>query len=696
MGVKTDRDQILSALPEVENAGELVLNALELGQEHLFADWRARSPQYRENLVRELARIDWEVLKEAIGIVKDDSLVKPLDESQVLPMPMRTYSEQEPFRAEEEETGRQALIEGQVAWLVPAGGSGSRLVKVLEEIYASLPFQRRYRVADEQMRSFDEACAKGQLPITPVLGKTLYGLFIEQALALGARVNRMPVLLLMLSDETREASLFTITNHPLYKSLEPAIVLFDHGMNPVLDNDGRIIAKDPEGHLVFSGNGNGGMFKGMWHTPWRGESSIFTWLKKQGIQTVGFSNVDNPVSDIILPRMLGSQIRLGVELSFGVVRKVDPFERVGMIVQLAGQPNLDKIEYNVFPESLAAKVNPDDPGRLLFEHGDVNVFLMDLGRMEKVSHLPLCMYRNKSVRTAWGAKTGNKFESFTFHIIQQSAREKVDVKEILREDQFMPTKNSIGWDSPATVIRALCTRNMRWLEAQGASVAQQDLAGSLADYVRLAEKMILPAAAAGPLEKEAGQFAELAAAMKEGSREPSVEELFRAALDLGARAEKAGLEQLKLAADHAYSVVQPGEAAAFVEFSPAFALEAGDLAEACIGEGWVLERGCQVAFTGHPTQVLPGSGFKVGKNAVFILDIRNEYGEIRLSPDRWLTFVLEQAGGAEIGDVVTIEDGAEVEIHVHGSGKVVIPEGTVFRGERFVEVGDGEVVTVEG
>ena len=696
MGVNIDRKDILSALPDVENAETLVLKAFELGQEHLFEDWRSKSAQYRENIVRELARIDWEVLKEAIGIVKDDRLVKPLDESQVLPMPMRTYREQEQFRAGEEETGRQALIDGKAAWLVPAGGSGSRLVKVLEEIYASLPFQRRYRVADEQMRSFDEASAKGQLPITPVLGKTLYGLFLEQALALGARVNRMPVLLFMLSDETREASLFTITTHPLYKALEPAIVLFDHGMNPVLDNAGRIIPKDPEGHLVFSGNGNGGMFKGMWQTPWRGEQSIFAWLEKQGIEVLGFSNVDNPVSDIILPHMLGSHIRLGAELSFGVVRKVDPFERVGMIVQLAGQDNLDKIEYNVFPESLAARVNPEDPGRLLFEHGDVNVFLMDLGRMEKVSHLPLCMYRNKAVRTAWGAKTGNKFESFTFHIIQQAARGKVDVKEILREDQFMPTKNSIGRDSPATVIRALCARNMRWLEEQGAAVAQQDLAGSLEDYLRLAVKLILPAAAGGPLEQEAVQFAGLVQGMQDGSREPSAEELFRAALSLGAKAEKAGLEKLKLAADHAYSIVQPGEAAAFVEFSPAFALEAEDLAEACIGEGWVLERGCQVAFTGHPTQVLPGSGFKVGKNAVFILDIRNEYGEIRLSADRRLTFGLKQAGGAEIGEEVTLEDGAIVEVHVHGSGKVVIPAGTVFRGERFVEVADGEVVTVEG
>ena len=42
-------------------------------------------------------------------------------------MVMRTWKEQQPERAEEEEAGRQALIEGRVAWLIPAGGSGSRL-----------------------------------------------------------------------------------------------------------------------------------------------------------------------------------------------------------------------------------------------------------------------------------------------------------------------------------------------------------------------------------------------------------------------------------------------------------------------------------------------------------------------------------------------------------------------------------------
>ena len=617
-----------------------------------------------------------------------------MDESQILPVPMRTVAEQEPFRDQEWELGRQALIDGRVAWLIPAGGSGSRLVKVLEQIYASLPFRRRYRVADEQMRTFDEDCAKGQLPITPVLGKTFYGLFLEQALAIGARVNRMPVLIFMLSDETREASLYTITNHPLFKTLESAIVLFDHGMNPVLDRDARIIPQDDQGHLVFSGNGNGGMFKAMWQARFRGKENIFDWLEDRGIEVVGFANVDNPVSDIILPHMVGSHLRLGVSLSFGVVKKADALERVGMIVQIAGQKSLDKIEYNVFPENLARKLNPEDPGRLLFEHGDVNVFLMSLEQMEKVNHLPLCMYRNKLVKTSQGRKQGNKFETFAFHIIEQVPAEKVDVKEILRADQFMPTKNSIGRDSPATVIRALCTRNMRWLAEQGAEVAVQDEADCVEDYAGPVEKHLAPAASGGPHQAEVEKIDSLVKKMKAGEIALSVGKLFQACLALGEKAQQSGLEKLKLAADHAYSVLQPGEAKAFVEFSPAFAMEKEDLAEAGVGEGWVLEQDCQIALTGHPTQVFVGENFHAKRNSVFILDVKNEYGGIALSDDRWLTFELDDAGKAEIGDNLTLEEGAVVEIHVHGNGKIVIPDGTVLKGERFVEVKDGEEVVL--
>jgi len=695
-GKKQIKNEVLSSLPGIDGAAGLVRLAVESGQEHLFKGWASRSEEFRGNLIRELARIDWEVLKEAVAILKGEREENQRDESRILPKVMRTFTEQAEFRDQEDELGREALIHGKVGWLVPAGGSGSRLVKVLEEIYASLPFRRRYKVADREMRSFDQSCAKGQLPITPVMGKTFYGLFIEQALALGARVGRMPVLLLMLSDETREASLYTITNHPLYRALEQAIVLFDHGMNPVLDESARIIPRDMEGHLVFSGNGNGGMFKAMQETGYRGAENIFSFLKARDIQVVCFSNVDNPAADIILPRMLGSHLRLGVSLTFGVVKKVDPFERVGMIVQLAGQKNLDKIEYNEFPETLAEARNPDDPSRLLYEHGDVNVFLMDLEEMEKVRHLPLKVYRNKMVKTPAGKHSGNKFESFAFHIIRQVPAENVDVKEILREEQFMPTKNSVGRDSPATVIRALCTRNMRWLEAQGARLARQDVESCLEDYKALIKEKIAQAAQGGAFDGELRKLRSMMDKMRASAGQASIDELFSAVCALGNKAQSQGNQKLKLACDHAYSVLVPGEARAFVEFSPAFALEAEDLAEMGVGEGWVLEEDCQVALTGHPTQVTVGSDFTARRNSVFILDIKNEYGGVSLSDDRWLTFELDRAGSAEIGDNVTIEENAEIEIHVHGSGRLVIPDGTVLRGDRFIEVPDREEVILKG
>jgi UDP-N-acetylglucosamine pyrophosphorylase len=687
-----------SVLSQIENQPEreLVEKALVNGQQHLFENWDERENTYRETLLAELKKIDWEIVAEARQVLSAGAEQELLGEDEIQPMMMRTFGEQEDDRMDEDEIGRQALIDGKAAWLIPAGGSGSRLVRVLDEIYDSLPFKRRYRVADDEMRTFDEASAKGQLPISPVLGKSFYGLFLEQAVALGARVSRMPVLIFMLSDITRKASIATIAGHPLYEAVRNAVVLFDHGVNPVLDHDGRIIPQDNEGHLVFSGNGNGGLFKGMRNTPLDGRDNIYKWLRSQGIESVGFSNVDNPVADVILPHMLGSHEKLNAKLSFGVVRKVDAEEKVGMIVGLSGKPHLDKIEYNLFPEALAARPNPDAPERLLFEHGDVNVFIMDLGLMEKVEHLPLCLYRDKEIRTELGRRLGVKFETFTFHIIQQTPAATVDVKEILREDQFMPTKNSVGRDSPATVIRAICTRNMRWLTEQGAQLAVQGVDDTLTDYTALCAQRLIPAAADTPLETEADSICTLAGRMLEGSEEKDPAKLFDACHDLGTSADKAGLTELKLAADHAYSILQPGEARSFVEFSPAFALEAADLEEAWIGEGWVLGRNCQLALTGHPSQVSVGEGLHVGDNAVFILDVKNEYGRVIMSEDRWLTLKLVEAGKAEVGDNVTIVDGASVEVHVHGSGKLVIPDGVTIEGEHFVEIKDGEEVVLGG
>lgn len=690
-------EEILGLLPEVEGAGRIVRCALERGQEHLFENWKQRGPDYRETLVRELARIDWEVFDQAREILRDGEKLKEYREEEILPVAMRTHQEQQPDCAGDWEAGRQSLIEGRVAWLVPAGGSGSRLVKMLPEIYASLPFQRRYKVADEQMKEFDADCAKGQLPITPVLGKTLYGLFMEQTLAIGARVQRMPVLIFMLSDETREASLSTITTHKLFPKIEKAMILFDHGMNPVLDNNGKIIQYNAEGRLVFSGNGNGGMFKAMRGPGYKGGRDIFERLDADGIEIVGFSNVDNPVADIITSRMLGSHVRRGARLTFGVVKKAFPLERVGMIVHIDNQPNLEKIEYNEFPEALARRTQPGDSSRLLFEHGDVNVFLMDLAEMQAVSRLPLKMYSGKTVKTANGGRAvGNKFESFAFHIIRQTPKDKVDVKEILRSEQFMPTKNSVGRDSPATVIRALCTRNMRWLELQGASVAKQSVEGCLDDLLELLTGMVESAARGTLFQDEVMTLAGQIGKARASHETVDIEALCDSIAGLGDRAQAEKMEELKLACDHVFSVLRPGEANAFVEFSPAYAMEAEDLAEMGVGRGWVLEEGCQVALTGHPSQVMLGENFHAKQNSAFILDIHNEYGDILMNDDRWLTFELDDAGKAEIGDNVTVEAGAELEIHVEGSGKVVIPAGTVIRGNRTVRVPDGDTVVVEG
>lgn len=694
--VNVFEDEIKGLLPEVEGAAQIVRSALERGQGHLFENWKQRGPDYREALVRQLARIDWEVFDQALEILRDGEKLREYAEDEVHPVPMRTHEEQQADSATDWEAGRQSLIEGKVAWLVPAGGSGSRLVKMLPEIYASLPFKRRYKVADEQMKEFDADCAKGQLPITPVLGKTFYGLFMEQALAIGARVQRMPVLIFMLSDETREASLTTITTHKLFSKLEPAMVMFDHGMNPVLDNDGKIIPYNGEGRLVFSGNGNGGMFKAMRGPGYKGGPNIFERLDADGIQVVGFSNVDNPVADIITPRMLGSHVLRGARLTFGVVKKAFPMERVGMIVHVDGQENLEKIEYNEFPEALARRTQPGDPSRLLFEHGDVNVFLMDLAEMEAVVRLPLKMYSGKTVKTANGGRAvGNKFESFAFHIIRQVPKIRVDVKEILRAEQFMPTKNSIGRDSPATVIRALCTRNMHWLERQGARVATQSVDGCLVDLQRLMREMVEPSASGTAFQAEAAALSDRIEKARAARVKVDIDSLCDSIAELGDRAQGAKQEELKSVCDHVFSVLRPGEAKAFVEFSPCYAMEAEDLAEMGVGEGWVLEEGSQVALTGHPSQVMLGAGFHAKKNSAFILDIHNEYGDILMNDDRWLTFELELAGKAEIGANVTIAEGAELEIHVEGSGKVVIPDGAVIRGNRTVSVPDGETVTVK-
>jgi UDP-N-acetylglucosamine/UDP-N-acetylgalactosamine diphosphorylase len=124
---------------------ELRQRLQEHGQEHLFAEIERLGDAERANLIRELERVNLPELRDLYARREQKDALPERERIQPLPEPVITDEQCDVF----EEAGIKALAEGAVAYLIVAGGQGTRL-------------------------GFDQP--KGMFPIGPLSKKSLFQL----------------------------------------------------------------------------------------------------------------------------------------------------------------------------------------------------------------------------------------------------------------------------------------------------------------------------------------------------------------------------------------------------------------------------------------------------------------------------------------------------------------------------------------
>ena len=163
--------------------------------------------------------------------------------------------------------------------------------------------------------------------------------------------------------------------------------------------------------------------------------------------------------------------------SKAVIKNV-PKEKVGNFCLVDGKVTV--IEYSDLPDELAEKRRPD--GRLAFELGSIAIHIISTGFVEKLNteghSLPLHRAVKKiphldsqGHRVEPKQPDGIKLESFIFDALPL-ARQSI-ILEILRNEQFAPTKNATGEDSAETARHMMVERAAAWLEAAGVKVPRQ-------------------------------------------------------------------------------------------------------------------------------------------------------------------------------------------------------------------------------
>ncbi len=408
------------------------------GQEHVLAGWDRLSASQQQAFLQELRSLNLDELQRLYR-QKDEKHELPAAERLApLPRPRLDEARRQAYRRRAEEAFRA----GQVAFLVVAGGQGSRL-------------------------GFEHP--KGMFPIGPITHKPLFQIHAEKVLALGRRYGRPLPLLVMTSPATDEETRQFFTEKKNFGLAASDVHFFCQGTMPELDlATGRLLLESP-GHLFLSPNGHGGTLTGL------ADSGLLDRLQRQGVRTISYFQVDNPLVDLADRLFLGQHLAQDAEVSTKVLPKRDALEKVGNVLLVDGRCSI--IEYSDLPESLARAT--DEQGRPRLWAGNPAIHLFDLVFLKRVTgstgmpwHLARkkVPYMDEKGQTVTPQKENAlKFERFIFDVLPLA--ERWTVLETNRADEFAPVKNAEGVDSPQTSRQGISSLAAAWARRAGLDVA---------------------------------------------------------------------------------------------------------------------------------------------------------------------------------------------------------------------------------
>ncbi len=412
------------------------------GQEHLLRFWDDLDEAAQQSLASQVHSIDWEQLQRlASSQTKEDQWADRAARAEVPPaITAHDFENPESYQTAWQ-TGADAIAAGKVAFVLVAGGQGSRL-------------------------GFDHP--KGMFPIGPVSNRTLYQILLEHARARAQQFNsRIPVYV-MTSPPTHEASEKFLTENNWFGYPSEDIRIFCQGVMAAVDSTTGKALLESKSKIFVSPDGHGGTLGAL------DRSGCLTDMESRGIEHIFYGQVDNPLMQICDPALIGYHIQKKSELTTQAVRKDDPLQKVGNVVSVDGVVQI--IEYSDLPDEVAKQTNED--GSLKLWAGNIAVHVFDRAFLQRVSStaegLP---FHRAHKKVAFIDADGNqvtpdennatKFERFIFDLLPE-ARNAI-VCEVDAAKGFAAVKNAPPADkeTPEWVKAAISNLHRSWLKSSG-------------------------------------------------------------------------------------------------------------------------------------------------------------------------------------------------------------------------------------
>jgi UDP-N-acetylglucosamine/UDP-N-acetylgalactosamine diphosphorylase len=418
----------------------------------VLAFWKRLDAEQQGALLKQLGELDFDALGRIRALLATlGTPVEAVGTGDISPAPVVELAGAEEAAART--VGTEALRRGQVGVILVAGGQGTRL-------------------------GYDGP--KGTYALAPLSGASLFEIHARKILALQRRYGAAVPFYIMTSQANDADTRRFLAAHGHF-GLDPAHVqCFPQGMLPAFWPDGRVVLEAP-GRLFTAPDGHGGVLAALART------GMLADMRRRGLTTLFYFQVDNPMVDIAAPAFIGLHLRRGAEMSIKVCAKRDPSEGLGVAVERGGRHTV--VEYTELTEAQKQARRPD--GELLFKYGSVAIHVFSLAFLERETSaglplhqahkkVPYCDATGVTVKPA--AANAYKFEKFIFDALPDAAQPLV--LAFAREDEFAPVKNAEGSDSPATARAAMMEKAARWLAACGVTVPR-DAAGRLAVKVEI-------------------------------------------------------------------------------------------------------------------------------------------------------------------------------------------------------------------
>ena len=418
------------------------------GQDFVASKLESLSGEARAKLEKQLSEIDFAELSE---LIRDYVLQKPVTEipADLAPAPFFPFpakdEAQEAYYEKARKEGERLLAEGKVAFLVVAGGQGTRL-------------------------GFDGP--KGTYPITPIKHKTLFQYFAETISRVSKKYGRNLHWFIMTSELNDKRTREFFRENAYFGLGEENVTFFTQGTMPAISYEGKLLMNAPDS-LALSPNGHGGTLLAL------KKSGALDEMKRRGVDYISYFQVDNPLAPMADPLFLGLHSLEKSEISSRMLPKTNPYEKLGNFCVSGGR--LQIIEYSDMPAELAERRNPD--GTLAFLSGSPAIhvisrtFVEELtkdGRLNMPWHradkkVPYINENNELVKPE--QPNAVKLESFIFDALPLAKH--TLVLEGSRKDHFAPTKNATGVDSAESCRQMLCERDAERLELAGKKVPRK-------------------------------------------------------------------------------------------------------------------------------------------------------------------------------------------------------------------------------